>query len=452
MPSVLDPAELSASPLADLHLLANELGVDGFRRLRKAELVDAILVAQGGSPADAGAGAGDADGDGDGDAEEKPARRRSRGGRSRSSRASEETEKATTAGDVADAVEPADTGSGSGSDEDEDRPSRRRSRGGRSRSPSSDEDRDSGAGDDASGDDDRVVEGVVELLGNGSGFVRLTPGESSDADVYVSAAQVKRCELVTGDRVGGPVRAPRRSEKFPSLIRVDTINGRPADEVAEGTKFEDLPAAFPIERLELGSDDPTVKAIEWLTPLGKGSRVAVVGPAQAGKTEALVRLAGALGKLEGLELSVVLAGARPEEVAVWVDEGAAPAATALLGASPDAQAQAVEQVVEQAKRIAARGGDAVVVIDSLEQLPAGAARRALAAARNIAGGGSLTVLAAAQAPTGGETTLIALDPALTAARRFPALDLAASGSLRPELLVGEAGAEAIAKARSEALR
>src|SRR4029453_10677806 len=113
--------------------------------------------------------------------------------------------------------------------------------------------------------EDKEIEGVVELLANGSGFVRLSPPDPTDEDVYISAAQVKRCELVSGDRVGGPVRAPRRSERFPSLIRVDTINGRPADEVAEGTRFEDLPASFPDQRFELGSDDPTVKAIEWLT-------------------------------------------------------------------------------------------------------------------------------------------------------------------------------------------
>jgi transcription termination factor Rho len=91
-----------------------------------------------------------------------------------------------------------------------------------------------------------------------------------------------------------------------------------------------------------------------------------------------------------------------------------------------------------------------VLIDTLDGLPAAAARRALAAARNIADGGSLTVVATAAAPVGGETTVVALDPALVALGRFPALDLAASGVLRPELLVGEAGAEAIAKARVEA--
>ena len=107
-------------------------------------------------------------------------------------------------------------------------------------------------------------------------------------------------------------------------------------------------------------------------------------------------------------------------------------------------------MVEQGRRVAARGGDAVVVIDTLEYLPPQAARRALAAARNIADGGSLTVVATGPAIFGGETTVITLDAQLTALRRFPALDLAASGTLRPELLVGDAGGQAIAKARADA--
>ena len=297
--------------------------------------------------------------------------------------------------------------------------------------------------------EDKEVEGVIELLGNGSAFVRLSPPETTDEDVYVSAAQVKRCELVSGDKVSGPMRPPRRSERFPSLVRVDTINGKPADEVSEGTRFEDLPVIFPAERLELGTEDPTVKAIEWLTPFGKGSRVAVVGPARAGKSEALRRLAAALAERGGVELTVVLAGVRPEEVAEWQSGPTAPAAAVTFAASSDAQGQAVEHAVEQARRVAARGADAVVIIDSLEYVSPAVARRALAAARNIADGGSLTVIASAPAPLGGETTVIALDATLTAMGRFPALDLDASGTMRPELLVGDAGAEAIAKARAE---
>src|SRR5215207_3877592 len=421
MSSVLDRAGLEKSPLADLHLLAAELGVENFRRLRKADLVDAILARQTGEETVSDAEEAADDGD---DAPARPRRGR-RGGRSRSRSRDADVPEA----EVATAAEP------------EDKPAPR----GRSR----ERDRDRDGNGDAGGEE-KVAEGVVELLANGSGFVRLAPPEPTDDDVYVSAAQVKRCELVSGDRVSGPVRAPRRSERFPSLIRVDTINGRPADEVAEGTRFEDLPAAFPAERFELGSEDPTVKAIEWLTPFGKGSRVVVTGPARAGKSEALRRLAAALAGRDGLEVSVVLAGVRPEEASEWRDGPVPPTAAVSFAGSPDAQSQAIEQAIEQGRRVAARGGDAVVLVDTLEYISPGAARRALAAARNITDGGSLTVIATAPAAVGGETTVVALDAGLAALGRFPALDLTHSGTLRPDLLVGEAGAEAIAKARAEA--
>jgi len=179
--------------------------------------------------------------------------------------------------------------------------------------------------------------------------------------------------------------------------------------------------------------------------------VTIVGPTMAGKTETLVRIADALRGVEDVDLSLVLAGTRPEEGTVWSEHGLTPVGVAALGASAEAQAQVVEQAVEQAKRQAARGTHAVLIIDSLEQLQLAAARRALGAARAIAGGGSLTILASAPIPVGGETTIIALDPVLTALRRFPAVDLAASGTLRADMLVGEAGAEAIAKARAEVL-
>ena len=425
--AVLDRPALEESPLADLHLIARELGIDGFRRLRKAELVDAILERQGGDAAAAEA------------AEEKPKRRRSR--RRKDADAEAEAEATTKTADE----EPEE---GTTDEDAEERPSRRRSR----RSRSRDEARDERA--EEADEKDRIVEGTVELLGNGSGFLRVSPPDPSDDDVYISAAQVRRCELVSGDVVTGPVRAPRRSERYPSLVRVDTINGRPADEVSEGTPFDELPAAFPTQRFSLGSEDATLKAIEWLTPLGRGSRVTIVGAACSGKTEALRRLAGALAGQEDLELSVVLAGARPEEITEWKRDapgGVEPVATLTLAASPDARAGAIERALDTAKRIAARGGHAVVLIDTLAGLPAGAARRALAAARDIVDGGSLTVIATADEPVGGETTVIALDVALTSTRRFPALDLVASGTMRPELLVGEAGADAIAQARAQAL-
>jgi transcription termination factor Rho len=423
--SVLDRSDLEASPLADLHVIASELGLDGFRRLRKAQLIDAIVERQGGEAA------GDATETDDAVADAEP-----------------EADIDTDAEPEAEA----DT------DAEPERPRRRR-RGGRGRGrrtpePDAEDDADAGRADERGEDEDgrdRSVEGAVELLGNGSGFVRVSPPDQSDEDVYISAAQVRRCELVSGDVVTGPVRRPRRSERFPSLVRIDTINGTPADEVAEGTRYEDLPAAFPSERLALGSEDPTVRAIEWLTPFGKGSRVAIVGGSRAGKTEALLRLTAALApgaESGGYELSVALAGVRPEEVALWQD-GPTPTAAVSFAASADAQAQAVDAAVEQGRRRAARGSNVVLLIDTLDAVTPSVARRALGAARNIVDGGSLTVIATAHAPLGGETTVIALDEALAGSRRFPALDLRRSGVVRPELLVGDEGAEAIAKARGE---
>ncbi len=435
--AVLDRASLEGSPLADLHTIAREIGIDGFRRLRKAQLVDAIVERQGGDGAAPAAAA-------ETDAEEKPKRRT----RTRTRRKKDEDAAEPVA---AEAAAVAEEDGATDEDAGEARPARRSRR---SRSRDADRE-DSGAAEEKGAQEktaeEKIAEGTVELLGNGSGFVRVSPPEASDDDVYISAAQVRRCELVSGDTVTGPVRPPRRSERYPSLVRIDTINGRPADEVAEGTPFDELPAAFPTQRFSLDADDPTLKAIEWLTPIGRGSRVTIVGGPRSGKTETLRRLAGALAGQEGLDVSLVLAGARPEEITEWKAGTPEPAAALSLAASVDAQAGAVERAIDTAKRIAARGGDAVVLVDTLSGLPTGVARRALAAARDIVDGGSLTVIATAESPVGGETTVVALDVTLTSTGRFPALDLVASGTLRPELLVGEAGRDAIAQARAAAL-
>jgi transcription termination factor Rho len=462
--SVLDRDALAASPLADLHLIASELGIDSFRRLRKDDLIDAIVARQSGEEVDRA----------DAVAEEEPAPARRRRSRRRRRDADEDAEPGVEAAEPepepAAEEEPRRERRGRRPEpEGEEEPRRerrgrrpepegeeepRRERRGRRPEPEGEEEPRRARGGrrpEPEPEEEPVVEGVVELLPNGSGFVRLSPPEPSEDDVYVSAAQVRRCELVSGDRIGGPVRRPRRSERYPSLVRVDTINGEPAEEVAAGTPFDELPATFPTERLALGADDPTVKAIEWLTPFGRGSRVSIVGSPRSGKTEALRRLAAALSAVDGLDLQVVLAGARPEELAEWQDGPVAPLVAVSLAASADAQAGAIEHGVDHGRRVAARGGDAVVLIDTLAYVPPGAARKALAAARNIVDGGSLTVIATALEPVGGETTVIAFDHELTSTGRFPALDLLNSGSLRADLLVGEAGAKAIADARAEAL-
>jgi len=489
--SVLDPTALAASPLSDLHQIASELGIDGYRRLRKADLIDAIVAegGGGGAPPTAEGGAAPAPrrrraapaaAGTDAEEEEAPPRRRRapakaaeeapapRARRARAAAAEDAEEpaprrrRAATRAEEEPEVEPVVEEAAATEEGEEERPRRRGRRGGRGRGRARGADEDAGtevelearAGTSGSDEEplgeERSVEGTIELLANGSGFLRVSPPEPSDEDVYVSAAQVRRCELVSGDVVVGPMRPPRRSERFPSLVRVDTINGVAAEEVSVGTRYEDLPASFPTERLALGGDDATIKAIEWLTPFGKGSRVVIVGEAHAGKTEALRGIVATLAQRGGVELALVLAGARPEEIAEWETGPVTPVAAATFATSADVQAQAVERAVEEGRRIAARGGDAVVAIDSLDGLLPAAARRAMAAARNIADGGSLTVIATATRPVGGETTVIALDARLTRMRRFPAIDLTASSTMRPELLVGEAGAQAIAQARAEA--
>jgi transcription termination factor Rho len=406
--AVLERSELESSPLADLHAIADQLGLDGFRRLRKAELIDAILREGDGEEAagsrDDAADTGDDTADaGDDTARPARARPRRRGGRSRGAGATREAE--------------------------------------------TDEERDEHDGAQRS---DGLAEGVVELLGNGSAFLRLSPPEPSEGDVYISAAQVRRCELASGDRVSGPVRTPRRSERYPSLVRIDTINGEPADAVSEGPRYDDLPLEYPHERLALGAPDPTLEAIEWLTPIGRGSRALIVGASLSGKTETLRRLLSAVAGRDDLEVSLVLAGARPEEIAEWQQGPLAPAAALSFAASADAQGQAVERAVDAARRVAARGGDALLLIDGLDGLHPPAARKALASARKLKDGGSLTLIATATRPFGGETTVIALDAALTSTGRQPIIDLPGSGTVRPELLVGEDGAAAITQARAAA--
>jgi transcription termination factor Rho len=423
--TVLDRSELQASPLADLHLIADQIGLEGFRKLRKADLIDAILGEKGSK-----------DSDPDGPSEETESERRTPARRARSTRS---RRGGSTARSSTDAKPDEDQEEGEKAPAPTRAPAARRGRGRAEREKS-----------EKSEDAERTAEGLVEVLGNGSAFLRLQPPEPSEDDVYISAAQVRRCELVSGDRVSGPVRTPRRSERYSSLVRIDTINGEPADSVSEGTRYDDLPVSYPSERLAFDSDDATLKAIEWLTPLGRGSRAVIVGGARAGKTDTLRRILDALAGRDGLELTLVLVGVRPEELSEWQQGPVAPALSLTFAASSDAQGQAIEPVIDTAKRIAARGGNAVVLIDGLDGMHPHAARKVLSAARNLTDAGSLTIIATAARPFGGETTVITLDAVRASTGQLPALDLVGSGTLKPELLVGEEGAEAITRARATA--
>jgi transcription termination factor Rho len=388
--SVLDRSELEQSHLADLHAIASELGIEGYRRMGRDDLIEAIL---------AGGGGGDEDTE---DAEDKP---RGRGGRRLRLRRGrdEEQEEEEAASSEPEKEEPLEATDG-----------------------------DDGAevvlheGDDAEATvhdakeqkDEDTRSGVLDILPGGSGFMRADAFVHAREDVYVSPAQIRRCELRAGDEISGPVRPPRRSERYPSLVRVETVNGQPADAAVDRPLFEDLTPTFATDALE------TVHGLAF----GKGSRVAIGGPPGAGATRLLREVTGAL---EGdLDVLVVLSGVRPEEVTEWRRIENLSVAGGGFDRPADELAQIAEMAVERAKRIAERGGDAVVIVDGLDALAPAAARRIFGAARNTEEAGSLTVVAA----TGGAGELQRLATTRVVLNNEGTLDAAASGVLRGELL------------------
>jgi transcription termination factor Rho len=398
--SVLQRKELEDSPLADLHAIASELGIEGYRALRKGDLIAAILGIQGG---DEDAPAADA------------AKRPAGNGRRRSARARR--------GEIEDAPEP-EQPEGVVDDEPEaeieaEQPDGEvddESKAGVEREP---------AGESTSAEDEEreSVTGVLDVLSNGSGFVRVEGGE----DVYVSPAQIRRCELRPGDEVSGPARPPRRNERYPSLVRVASVNGKDAEPPEQRPHFSDLTPVHASERL---SGPPALESVSF----GKGSRVAVAGSSGAGATRLLRELVSTLAaQTGGLTVTVVLAGARPEEVTDWRRETKAPVYGGSFDSPPADQAQAAQLAIERAKRVAERGGDAVVVIDSLDSLEPGLARRLFGAGRKLEEGGSLTVVAAVGA--GSEHLRVASTRVvLQSGAAEPTVAAELSGVQRPDLL------------------
>jgi transcription termination factor Rho len=393
--SVLNREELAESPLADLHQIASELGVEGYRAMRKDELIGALLGASGGADAPAGEAVAVVEGEREEDTSEDT---------------SEGTSEDTSEGTSEDTSE----GTSEGASEDEpdqvpaeevlERPSRRGGRGRRGQPAPAGEEEPEVVGDEIS--DEEIATGMLDVLANGSGFVRVDPGGQSRDDVYVSPAQIRRCELRAGDEVSGPARRPRRNERHPSLVRVESVNGSAAEPVEERPWFAGLTPVFPTRKL---GAPKSLKDV----PFGRGSRVAIAGPPGAGATTLLRELAAELSGDEELGVQVVLAGALPEEVTEWRRSEGLEVAGGSFDRSPDAQAQAAELAVERAKRRVERGGHAVVLIDSLEALPAGARRRIFGAGRATEEGDTLTVIAA----VGGErealrwaTTRVVLEP------------------------------------------
>src|ERR671918_1038319 len=361
--AVLQRTELESSPLADLHAIASELGIEGFRAKRKDDLIGAILAAQGGDEPEDEREPDEVPSD---EALEQPF--------------AGEAEAAEPAAEVEPAAEePAEVDEAEAVTED-----------GEEVEAVADEGEEVVEEEpevEEAVSDEEIATGVLDVLANGSGFLRLDPAGQSRDDVYVSPAQIRRCELRAGDEVSGPVRPPRRNERHPSLVRVETVNGGAAEPPEERPWFGDLTPVFPTERL-------AAPAAFDAAPFGKGSRVAIGGPPGAGATTLLVETARTLtDRYPEMNVQVVLAGVRPEEVTGWREAGFN-AVGGSFERSPEAQAQAAELAVERAKRHVERGGHAAVVIDALDALPPGVRRRLFGAARATAEGGTLTIVAA----------------------------------------------------------
>ena len=388
--AVLERSELEQSPLADLHAIASELGVEGFRRLRRDELISLLV------------------GDGGGEAVESPApaRRARRSTRSATSRRSAR---------VAERDEP------------EEEPTDAPKRSGRPRRAPVAEPAEAAPSESA----EETRTGVLEILPTGGGFLRREALVRAPDDAYVSPAQIKRMELRAGDAVTGPVRPPRRSERHPALVRIDAVNGTDGDAATGRKRFEELTPVWASERLAAPDE------LGQAAPFGKGSRVAIGGEPGAGATTLLRRILATLAEREAaIEQAVVLAGARPEEVTDWRRDSSATVTGGAFDAPIAELSRAAELAVERAKRTVEQGGHALVAIDSLAFLPLEAARAVFGAARRVEQGGSLTIVAV----TGSSpelrrlaTTRVVLD-AGSSGRLPGSVVSSASGTTRADLL------------------
>jgi transcription termination factor Rho len=295
------------------------------------------------------------------------------------------------------------------------------------------------------------VVGVLEVTPQRYGFLRFGGTAARPDDVYVSASQIRRCELRPGDEVAGPARAPRRGERHRALVHVDRVNG--GEPLTEGRPaFETLTPVLPTRRLPLGdSGDVLARAVDLLTPLVLGQRVLVMAAPRSGRTTLLRHLARAI---EGREGTVLLIDERPEEATVWREAlPRSEVATATADLAPEDQVRVAELTRERAQRLAESGRDAVLVVDSLSRLavvsasargrgPGGDVAEVKAlfgSARELAedGAGSLTVIAtvvegaedegaAERAVMTTESSLITLDAGLASAGIFPAMRAAES--------------------------
>jgi transcription termination factor Rho len=337
-------------------------------------------------------------------------------------------------------------------------------------------------------DEAEVRDGILDLLPEGYGFLRCSGYLTGPKDVYVSQSFVRRFNLRRGDRISGPIKPHRNNDKFPALGRVDTLEGEPIKENrGKRADFNDMTPLFPDERLRLeieGESPISMRIVDMMAPIGKGQRGLIVSPPKAGKTTILKQLAHAIEvNNPEVHLMVALVDERPEEVTDFersMTRGEVIAST--FDRPADDHTQVAELTSERAKRLVEQGKDVVILLDSITRLgraynlAAPASGRILSggidsaalyppkkffgAARNIEGGGSLTIIATALIETGSKMDEVIfeefkgtgnmelrLDRKMEQKRIFPAIDIQASGTRREELLLDPNELEAIWRLR-----
>ena len=329
--------------------------------------------------------------------------------------------------------------------------------------------------DDNSSDEDlEVREGLLDILPEGYGFLRVTGYTSGEKDVYVSANQIRKFRLRKGDIVSGPIRPPRSKEKFPAVVRIEKVNGLGPDEAMDRPKFEKLTPLFPDERLRLeveGKDKNILtRIIDLIAPIGKGQRGLIVSPPKAGKTTVLQEVAQSItANNPECYLMVVLVDERPEEVTDMQRTVKGEVIYSTFDRPAEEHTQVSELAIERAKRLVEMGTDVVIVLDSITRLarahnlatPASGRilsggvdsqalyppKRFYGAARNIEEGGSLTILGTALVETGSKMDEVIyeefkgtgnmelhLDRKLADKRIYPAVNIEMSGTRKEELL------------------
>lgn len=328
---------------------------------------------------------------------------------------------------------------------------------------------------------DIMAEGVLEILPDGYGFLRIENYLPSDEDIYISPSQIRRFHLRTGDMISGKIRPPKQGERYRAILQISGVNGLNPEHAIGRFHFDSLTPIFPQPRLTLESEprELSTRIIDMIAPIGKGQRALIVSPPKAGKTMMLKNIANSLAKNHpNVELIVLLIDERPEEVTDIRRSVDGEVVSSTFDELPENHIRVADMVLERAQRLVESKKDVVILLDSITRFarannlvvpPTGRTlsggldpsslhrpKRFFGSARNIEEGGSLTIIATALVETGSRmddviyeefkgtgNMEIHLDRKLAERRVYPSIDIKRSGTRREELLLSKEELEAV---------